>query len=85
MKNINHNRSKEISEELEFIQTGDHGKYLGVPLIHDRVGRETFEEVIDKVKTRMSSWKCNVLSLTGRATFISLVTSAIPGYIMQTA
>ncbi|VVA23746.1 PREDICTED: ribonuclease H At1g65750, partial [Prunus dulcis] len=61
------------------------GKYLGVPIIHTRVTKDTYQEIIDKVKKRLSSWKSHTLSMAGRLTLLQSVTSAIPIYSMQTA
>lgn len=40
-------------------------------------------EVLDKIKNRLDSWKANTLSLAGRAVLIKSVTSSIPIYPMQ--
>ncbi|CAL9001792.1 unnamed protein product [Prunus brigantina] len=61
------------------------GKYLGVPLIHTRVNKDTYQEIIDKVQKRLSYWKSHTLSMAGRLTLLQSVTSAIPIYSMQTA
>ncbi|OMO59932.1 reverse transcriptase [Corchorus capsularis] len=64
--------------------TNDIGKYLGVPLIHGRVVKGTFRELVDKVTARVSGWKAKTLSLAGRATLIGPVSSSIPTYSMLT-
>ncbi|KAK4265131.1 hypothetical protein QN277_026221 [Acacia crassicarpa] len=84
-KNINHNRCTELSTVLGFTQTADLGKYLGVQLHHKRVGKESFQAVVDKVKERLSRWQASSFSLAGRTTLISSVSSAIPAYTMQTS
>ena len=84
-KNINHNRRTELCDILGFQVTPDLGKYLGVNLHHERVVTATFQDVVDKVRKRLSTWKCNSLSMAGRSTLISSVTSSIPEYTMQTA
>ncbi|XP_021826059.1 uncharacterized protein LOC110766949 [Prunus avium] len=60
------------------------GKYLGVPLIHTRVDKTTYQEVIAKVQKRLASWKHHTLSMAGRITLLQSVTAAIPLYTMQT-
>lgn len=65
--------------------TCDLGKYLGMPLIHSRVNKHTYDAVFDKVQGRLASWKSKVLSMAGRLTLIQSVTSSIPNYAMQTA
>ncbi|XP_004306074.1 PREDICTED: putative ribonuclease H protein At1g65750-like [Fragaria vesca subsp. vesca] len=65
--------------------TNDLGKYLGMPLIHSRVNKHTYDGIFDQVQSRLSSWKSKVLSMAGRLTLIQSVSSAIPNYAMQTA
>ncbi|KAF7841372.1 ribonuclease H [Senna tora] len=84
-RNVHHVRRQEISSALGFTITDDMGKYLGVPLIHGRVNRHTYNFIVDKVRNRLASWKCNSLSLAGRITMVQSVASAIPNYAMQTA
>ncbi|KAL7201937.1 hypothetical protein ACSBR1_033599 [Camellia fascicularis] len=64
--------------------TQDLGKYLGIPLLHNRVSRVHFSSICDKLQGKLSSWKANMLSLAGRATLIKSVTAALPAYTMQT-
>ncbi|CAL2255380.1 unnamed protein product [Prunus armeniaca] len=54
------------------------GKYLGVPLIHTRVDKTTYQEVIAKVQKMLASWKHHTLSMAGRITLLQSVTAAIP-------
>ena len=84
-KNVNHNRRQELSGSLGFETAADLGKYLGVVLHHNKVKTESFHTMIDKVKSKLQGWKMNSLSLAGRTTLISTVTSAIPEYTMQTS
>ncbi|XP_024158077.2 uncharacterized protein LOC112165700 [Rosa chinensis] len=65
--------------------TNDLGKYLGMPLIHSRVNKHTYNGIFDKVQNRLSSWKSKALSMAGRLTLVNSVTSSIPIYTMQTA
>ncbi|KAK4280376.1 hypothetical protein QN277_012007 [Acacia crassicarpa] len=83
-KNVNHIRRIELCNVLGFQVTPDLGKYLGVPLHHKRVTKRSYQGIVDKVRHRLSSWKVTSLSLAGRATLVSAVMSAIPGYTMQT-
>ncbi|KAK4270478.1 hypothetical protein QN277_023510 [Acacia crassicarpa] len=84
-KNVNHLRRTELCEILGFQVTPDLGKYLGVPLHHERVTTRTYQVLVDKVRKRLSSWNITSLSLAGRSVLASSVTAAIPGYTMQTA
>ena len=83
-KNVNHIRSKEICDFLEFTPTSNLGKYLGMPIIHDKVSSSTYNFVLEKMETRLSNWKVNMLSFAARQTLVSSVLSAMPSYAMQT-
>lgn len=63
----------------------DLGKYLGVPILHKKVNRRSFNFVIDKVDQRLSNWKAKTLSLAGRLTLCKPVIQALPAYVMQGA
>lgn len=41
-ENVHHNRALELSDLSGFQLTSDHGKYLGVPLIHARKHKEQY-------------------------------------------
>ncbi|XP_024195608.1 uncharacterized protein LOC112198716 [Rosa chinensis] len=75
----------EISRTCGSPLTTDLGKYLGMPLIHSRVNKHTYDSLFDKVQSRLSSWKSKVLSMAGRLTLLQSVTYSIPIYAMQTA
>ncbi|KAL5840970.1 hypothetical protein ACOSQ4_013578 [Xanthoceras sorbifolium] len=64
--------------------TKDLGKYLGVPLLHSRITKHTYCEILEKTQKRLASWKSATLSMAGRVTLIKAVTAAIPVYSMQT-
>ncbi|KAK8930502.1 hypothetical protein KSP39_PZI016628 [Platanthera zijinensis] len=73
-----------MSSILGISLTKNLGKYLGVPLIHGRITKATYVEIVEKVASRLTSWKSKHLSLAGGATLMKAVTSAIPTYCMQT-
>ncbi|CAN1144211.1 Putative ribonuclease H protein At1g65750 [Linum perenne] len=61
------------------------GRYLGVPILHERVTNDTYQCVLDKMDQKLTGWKASSLSLAGRVTLAQSVLSAIPSYIMQTS
>ncbi|CAL8990846.1 unnamed protein product, partial [Prunus brigantina] len=65
--------------------TANLGNYLGMPILHNKVCKDTYGGLVNKVQNRLTSWKSKHLSLAGRATLIQSVTSSIPVYTMQTA
>ncbi|WCJ35671.1 DNAse I-like superfamily protein [Euphorbia peplus] len=74
----------EVCVELGISSTIDLGKYLGVPIIHDRISKNTYNYVVDRVKLRLAGWKAKCLSFAGRVTLVRSVLNAIPAYTMQT-
>ncbi|CAL2237693.1 unnamed protein product [Prunus armeniaca] len=86
---VSPNTCSELANSIAAI-SGSHlttslGKYLGVPLIHTRVTKQTYQEVIAKVQKRLGSWKSHTLSMVGRITLLQYVTTTIPIYTKQTA
>ncbi|KAH9647730.1 putative ribonuclease H protein [Citrus sinensis] len=55
-----------------------------MPLLHSRVTTTTYQEIVDKVEKRMSTWNTSHLSLAGRITLAQSILQAIPIYAMQT-
>ncbi|KAI9097859.1 hypothetical protein K1719_025630 [Acacia pycnantha] len=84
-RNVHFNREIALSNKSGIGVTTDLGKYLGVPLIHFRVTKETFGHIIQKVKSRLSSWKGKYLTMAGRAVLIKSVISVLPSYQMQSS
>ena len=82
--NVNHLRAGEIANTLGFSLSSDLGKYLGLPLHHKRVSKQTYHFILEKVSKKMCSWKASSLSLAGRITLSKSVLAAIPQYYFQT-
>lgn len=59
------------------------GKYLGVPIFHNRVNRRSFQFILDKLDHRLSNWKVKTLSFAGRLTLMKSVLRSLPSYVMQ--
>ncbi|KAG7534372.1 Endonuclease/exonuclease/phosphatase superfamily [Arabidopsis thaliana x Arabidopsis arenosa] len=82
--NVNRDLSKRISEESGIKATCDLGKYLGMPVLHKRINKDTFGEVVERVSSRLAGWKGRLLSLAGRITLTKSVLSSIPVHSMST-
>lgn len=72
--------------EFKRIRRMDHslslGKYLGCPVIMERVTKETFGEVVDKAKKQLLKWKANSLFQVGRSVLIKANLSAKANFQM---
>ncbi|GAU41508.1 hypothetical protein TSUD_302460 [Trifolium subterraneum] len=60
-------------------------KYLGFPILKGRAKRNDFNFIIDKMQSRLASWKNRLLNKPGRLALASSVLSSIPTYYMQIA
>ncbi|CAN1163715.1 Putative ribonuclease H protein At1g65750 [Linum perenne] len=84
-KNTDRRTAAAISSTLGIPLTQNLGKYLGVPILHERTTRFTYQEIIDRLDQRLSGWKARSLSLAGRVTLAQSILTAIPAYAMQTS
>ncbi|CAL1381562.1 unnamed protein product [Linum trigynum] len=83
-KNVTVAEGDAISNALNIPTTANLGRYLGVPVIHDRVSKATYTELIDRIDKRLAGWKVKSLSLAGRITLAQSVLSSLPAYTRQT-
>ncbi|KAH1114363.1 hypothetical protein J1N35_007741 [Gossypium stocksii] len=58
-------------------------RYLGIPLLHDRVTKSTLNFLVDKVRSKLQNWEARKLSFARRVTLVQSVLLAIPNYFMQ--
>ncbi|CAN1146010.1 LINE-1 retrotransposable element ORF2 protein [Linum perenne] len=84
-KNTNRHVSSLISLLLGIPLTQNLGRYLGVPILHDRVNVHTYQDILDRIDSKLAGWKVKSLSLAGRVTLAQSVLAAIPAYPMQTS
>jgi hypothetical protein len=56
--------------------------YLGVPLLATR--HQHFDQLMNKIITRLNGWKASMLSHTGKVFLIKSVVEAIASYTMST-
>ncbi|KAA3475886.1 RNA-directed DNA polymerase (Reverse transcriptase) [Gossypium australe] len=83
-KNTEDESRNQISQLFGFHEVQNLGKYLGVPLLHDRVTKNTLNFVVDKIRRKLQSWDARKLSIAGRITLAQSVLLSIPSYFMQT-
>ena len=60
-----------------------HEKYLGFPSLVGRSKRNTFNDLKDKLGSKLASWKETLLSNAGKEILIKSMTQAIPSYTMS--
>lgn len=60
------------------------GRYLGVPILHNRMNKNMYKGVQARVVKKLSTWHAKFLSLAGRLTLIQSILAMIPLYTMQT-
>ncbi|CAL5369282.1 unnamed protein product [Camellia sinensis] len=58
-------------------------KYLGLPLGANPRRTKTWQNVVDKVKSRLALWKRKLLSFAGRLTLVKSVMDSLPGYYIS--
>lgn len=81
--NVNEDLAASLSHSLGITCTKDLGRYLGFPLLHQRVTKQTFSFLLDKMRSKLSSWKANSLSFAGLVTLAQSSLASLPGYTMQ--
>ena len=57
--------------------------YLGIPINHKKVTKQTFNHLIKKVKDKLIRWQMKCLSMARRSILGKLVLEALPTYSMQ--
>ena len=80
--NVDQTTKEGLCETLGFRSTPSLGKYLGFPIKH-KGAQQDFGFILDQMKSKMASWKSNLLSLAGRIVLTQSITSTIPSYVMQ--
>lgn len=64
--NVHASTADSLSRSLGVPTTHALGKYLGFPVIHHRVSKQSYEFLVDKVRKKLSGWKARTLSFAGR-------------------
>ncbi|XP_042972903.1 uncharacterized protein LOC122304700 [Carya illinoinensis] len=82
----NRNTRKEVQQAI-LQQAGlrAHGpfdKYLGLPSYVGRQKTKAFTSIVDRIKSKMASWKTKVLSQGGKEILLKSVLQSIPTYSM---
>ncbi|XP_010445335.1 PREDICTED: uncharacterized protein LOC104727985 [Camelina sativa] len=83
-ENVSRDLAQQISTESGIKATRELGKYMGMHVLHKRINKDTFGEVLERVASRLSGWRGRFLSLAGRVTLTKAVLSFIPVHTMST-
>lgn len=59
------------------------GRYLGFKIFQGRIKKDDFAGVLNRVNSKLSSWKGRLLNKPGRLTLANVVLTSIPSYGMQ--
>ncbi|KAJ1418524.1 hypothetical protein SESBI_15821 [Sesbania bispinosa] len=82
-KNIDQITAQGISNILSMDRTEDLGVYLGFPVLHGRISKNTYPPIIDKVRKKLVGWKASSLSMAGRITLAQSTIMSMLNYLMQ--
>ncbi|KAK7282263.1 hypothetical protein RIF29_10909 [Crotalaria pallida] len=82
-KNVSSDRAEEISNILNIPMAHDLGKYLGIPIIHNKEAISSYSFIVEKVRKKLNNWKMNMLSFAGRITLAQSCIMSLPCYVMQ--
>ncbi|GAV67189.1 hypothetical protein CFOL_v3_10698 [Cephalotus follicularis] len=58
-------------------------KYLGIPLFKGRARALYFEDLVERISSRIQNWKCKLLSFGGKLTLIKSVLSSMPIHVFS--
>ena len=79
-KGVSHSVVRSLSYKSGFIVTQDLGKYLGVPLLHQRITKQTYGYIIESLHKKLATWKSKQLSFVGRITLCKSILATVPLY-----
>ncbi|KAL4390955.1 hypothetical protein AHAS_Ahas03G0196800 [Arachis hypogaea] len=82
-KSMSNTRRKVLAGVSSIRFANELGKYLGVNINHPRASRVACLEAVEKIKSRLSSWKGWLLNRVGILCLIKSVTMSLPIYQMQ--
>ena len=69
-----------MKESLSLVQDAQPKKYLGLPSMISRSKKQVFNEVKERVGTKLMGWKEKLLSMGGREILIKAVAQVVPTY-----
>ncbi|KAG7555110.1 Reverse transcriptase domain [Arabidopsis suecica] len=82
--NVHRDLAKLISDASGIQSTRELGKYLGMPILHKRINKDTYGEILERMSSRLAGWKGRFLSFAGRLTLTKSVIASLPVHSMST-
>lgn len=83
LKNVSISLANSISMNNGFKVSKDLSKYLRIPLLHQRLTKQTYSYLLESLQKKLTRWKSNNLLLANRITSCKFVLSIVPLYPMQ--
>ena len=80
--NVSMSVARSIGKIFGFTIINNLGRYLGMPFLHSRVTKSTYQEIMDKVEKRLSTWNASYISLVSCITLAQSILHAILIYII---
>ncbi|XP_031106167.1 uncharacterized protein LOC116010798 [Ipomoea triloba] len=74
---------RDLKRTMGILVSENLGNYLGVPILQQRVTKQTFTYILEGMKKKLANWKAETLSLAGRKVLIQSVLATLPVYSMQ--
>jgi hypothetical protein len=83
-RNINPSTVTHILDVLPYPSNSLKFIYLGLPILFGNSKKSVFQNIIEKVKSKVEGWRAKSLSQAGRLVLIKSVAVAIPSYAIST-
>lgn len=72
-----------IGEQLQILNEGGTGKYLGLPKNFGRKKRDIFASLVDRIRQRSNRWTSRFLSVARKLILLKSMLAAMPTYSMS--
>lgn len=81
--NTSYRMKKQIGDLAGIPITDNLGRYLGIPILHERVSKSTFSYTLENMKCKLASWKMESLGMAGWQVLVKSTLASIPVYTIQ--
>jgi hypothetical protein len=84
VRNTNPSTITLILDILPYSSNSTKSIYLGLPILFGNSKKSAFQNIIEKVKSKVEGWRAKSLSQAGRLVFIKSAAASIPSYAIST-